>query len=258
MFKGWLGELKTELKLSLSLRSNIYRRYHDVIVPSRNGTTQIDHLIISPFGVFIVETKNLKGWIYGDAYQATWTQTLYRRKHQFQNPLRQTYRQTKVLSEFFEIDEQKIHPVIAFVGKCEFKTETPPNVLRAGIGAYIERFQEKVFTEEEMERFEQLINELKSGAQLTLDDHIQSLKDRHSSTITCPKCGAALVEREIRKGPNSGSKFLGCDAYPKCRYSRDLPHTETEDKKPSWFAPFVMKIAVICLIVIAMYFFSRG
>lgn len=108
-----------------------------------------------------------------------------------------------------------------------------------------------------MERLEQLINELKSGAQLTLDDHIQSLKDRHSSTITCPKYGAAQVEGETRKGPNSGSNFLGCGAYPKCRYSRNLPHTEIVEKKPSWFAPFVMKIAVICLIVMAMYFFSR-
>jgi restriction system protein len=257
MLKGWLGELKTGLKLSISLNSDVYRRYHDVIIPSGNGTTQIDHLIVSPFGVFIVETKNLKGWIYGDAYQETWTQAIYRSKHQFQNPLRQTYRQKKVLSEFFGIDENKIHPVISFVGKCKFKTEMPPNVLKTGVGSYIEGFQDRVITDEELDRFEDLINELKSDSQLTLDEHIQSLKDRHSSTVTCPKCGAALVERETRNGPNAGSRFLGCETYPRCRYSRELPHAEITEEEPGWFVPFVMKITVICLIIVAMYFFSK-
>ena len=54
MFKGWFGEKKTELKLSLALDSDIYTIYHDIVIPSFNGTTQIDHVIISPFGLFVV------------------------------------------------------------------------------------------------------------------------------------------------------------------------------------------------------------
>ena len=58
MFKGWIGEQKTELSLWFSLDKKLYRRFHDVIIPSSNGTTQIDHILVSPFGLFIVETKN--------------------------------------------------------------------------------------------------------------------------------------------------------------------------------------------------------
>ena len=57
MFKGWIGEQRTELNLWFSLDKELYRRFHDVIIPSSNGTTQIDHILISPFGLFIVETN---------------------------------------------------------------------------------------------------------------------------------------------------------------------------------------------------------
>ncbi len=63
--KGWLGEQQTQFKLWFSLSSRLYQRYHDVIIPSQHGTTKIDHIVVSPYGIFIVETKNYTGWIYG-------------------------------------------------------------------------------------------------------------------------------------------------------------------------------------------------
>ena len=75
--KGWFGEKKSAFWMWLSLDRSTYQRFHNVVVPTRNGTTQIDHVLISPFGVFIVETKNLKGWIFGSENQPKWTQSLY-------------------------------------------------------------------------------------------------------------------------------------------------------------------------------------
>ena len=91
MSKGWVGEKKTQFNLWLSLNTKLYQRFHDVIIPSNNGTTQIDHIVVSPFGLFIVETKNYKGWIYGSESQSNWTQVIYKSKYSFQNPLRQTH-----------------------------------------------------------------------------------------------------------------------------------------------------------------------
>ena len=65
------------------------------MVPSRNGTTQIDHILVSAYGIFVIETKNLKGWIFGSAENATWTQVLAGKKYPFQNPLKQNYRHTR-------------------------------------------------------------------------------------------------------------------------------------------------------------------
>ena len=222
MFKGWFGEKKTQFSLWVSLNRRVYCRYHDLIIPTHNGTAQLDHVLVSPFGIFIVETKNLRGWIYGDPAQSRWTQVLFRKKNQFQNPLRQTYRQMKVLSEYLNVSEVTIHPVIAFVGACEFKTEMPPNVRRSGVGGYIKSFTQVVYDENQLKLIQFGMERLAVATDLSASDHLRSLRERHNSKTVCPRCGSDLVTRTVKRGRNEGSQFLGCQAYPKCRFTRDI------------------------------------
>ena len=77
VLKGWFGEKKTTFFMWLSLDKDIYHRFHNIIIPSDNGTTQIDHLLISKYGIYIIETKNIKGWIFGSEKQERWTQVLF-------------------------------------------------------------------------------------------------------------------------------------------------------------------------------------
>lgn len=220
ILRGWIGEKKTTFYMWLSLNADIYRRFHDVIIPTDNGTTQIDHILVSPYGVFIIETKNIKGWIFGSENQSKWTQSLYGKKYSFQNPLRQTFRQKKILAEYLELDESLIHTVIFFVGSCKFKTKLPENVIRSGLGRYVKRFRDHILSPEETERVVKKLEKHVSESTLTTNDHVQSLQSRYSSTTVCPKCGSNLVERIAKKGPKSGSKFLGCENYPKCRFTK--------------------------------------
>jgi len=221
MLRGWFGEKKTTFNMWLSLNANIYRRYHDVIIPSKNGTTQIDHLIVSPYGVFIVETKNIKGWIFGSENQAKWTQTLYRKKYSFQNPIRQTFRQKKILSEFLNIDESKIHTVINYVGDCKFKTSLPVNVIKSGLSRYIKQFRNHILSPEEISRLLKIIEKHILESTLTSKAHIRSLHERHNSITVCPKCGSNLVKRMAKKGTKAGLYFLGCGNYPRCRFTKN-------------------------------------
>ena len=222
LLKGWFGEKKTTFNMWVSLNANTYQRYHDVIIPTSNGSTQIDHLLVSPYGLFIVETKNLKGWIFGSEDQAKWTQSLYGKNFSFQNPLRQTYRQKKVLSEFLPVNEGVIHTVIYFVGKCKFKTKMPPNVLKSGLSRHIKRYKTSELSPASINDIVQKLDNHVSSNTLTTRDHVKSLKARHNSITTCPKCGSNLVERTARKGPNTGKKFLGCESYPKCKYTKNV------------------------------------
>jgi restriction system protein len=199
----------------------VYQRFHDVIVPSRNGTSQIDHILVSQYGLFIVETKNLGGWIFGSEENQKWTQSLYGQKYQFQNPLRQAYRQKKVLSEFLEIDEATINIVVLFVGDCKFKTSMPSNVIKSGIGSYIKKFRGVVLSPEQVDKITATLNRHISESGLTKKDHLKSLHQRHNSPGICPKCGSAMVERKVKKGSNAGSTFLGCGGFPKCRYTKN-------------------------------------
>ncbi len=221
LFKGWIGEKKTTFNMWLSLDAKIYRRFHNVIIPAKSGTTQIDHILVSPYGLFIVETKNIKGWIFGSENQPKWTQTLYRKKYSFQNPLRQTFRQKKTLSDFLDIDESIMHIVVYFVGDCQFKTQLPANVLKSGLGRYIKKFRNRVLSPEGVDRLIRALEKHVSESSLTTRDHVRSLRERHASSTVCPRCGSNLIVRTAKKGPNAGSKFLGCENYPRCRFTKN-------------------------------------
>ena len=84
--KGMRGEAKVNSALRNRLDEHEYQVLTDLTLPSGTGTTQIDHVVVSRFGLFVIETKNMKGWIYGSPFQAQWTQVIYRHKSQFQNP----------------------------------------------------------------------------------------------------------------------------------------------------------------------------
>ena len=88
--KGALGELMGSAAGSPLLNKQVYRALKNVTIATSNGTTQIDHVIVSKYGVFVIETKNFQGWIFGAENQAQWTQSLPGgRKFRFQNPLHQ-------------------------------------------------------------------------------------------------------------------------------------------------------------------------
>lgn len=96
-FKGMFGEALVSTLLRRSLEEDTYRLLNDLTLPSGAGTTQIDHVVLSRFGVFVIETKNMKGWIYGSPDQVQWTQVIYRHKSRFQNPLHQNYKHIKTI-----------------------------------------------------------------------------------------------------------------------------------------------------------------
>lgn len=221
-FRGWVGEQKTRFYLWLSLGNEAYFKFNNIILPSTNGTAQIDHLIVSVFGLFIVETKNKKGWIFGSDKQGFWTQIIYAKKYSFQNPLRQVYRQKKILSEFLSLDESNIHTLIYFVGNCKFKTPLPNNVIKSGVGRYIKRFQYPLLSTEEVDRIVTSIQNHLSESSFSNSDHIRSLRNRYASNTICPKCGSNLVIRTVQKGSNAGKQFLGCENYPKCLFTKSV------------------------------------
>ncbi len=70
--RGKLGERRVANLLD---RLGAGEALHDVILPdSRGGLTQVDHLVLTPSGLLVVETKNYRGQIFGQAHDAQWTQ----------------------------------------------------------------------------------------------------------------------------------------------------------------------------------------
>jgi restriction system protein len=178
-FKGWIGELQVHLLTKFSLDKNVYRLIKNVTIPADEGTTQIDHVIVSRFGVFVVETKNLRGWIFGKEGNVYWTQKIFRHTEKFQNPLRQNYKHTKALSEILGIPDDKMRSVVVFVGDSTFKTKVPENVTRPrGYIQYIRSKIRTVLTDDEVNGIINSIAEkrLAPGLETHLQ-HVQHVKD---------------------------------------------------------------------------------
>ena len=127
-FKGAVGEFIVNTLAKIILNKNEYHLIKNVTLPTEDGTTQIDHIIVSKYGIFVVETKNMKGWIFGSPNQKQWTQKIYKHSKQFQNPLNQNSKHVKTIESLFELNDQQVHSVVVFVGDSTFKTEMPENV----------------------------------------------------------------------------------------------------------------------------------
>lgn len=222
--KGWAGEAMGTVAHWAFLDKSIYFPLDNLTLPTKNGTTQIDHVIVSKFGIFVVEAKNIDGWIFGDERSSVWSVVKPGHKFKFQNPLRQNYRHVKAISEFLDVDEDRLHSVVMFWGECEFKTPMPANVMLEGYASYIKSFDKRLFSDEEVAA---VVGALRSGTLprtwATRRAHVKALHARHSSTTICPKCAGALVLRTARAGAAAGSRFYGCGAFPKCRYTAPYP-----------------------------------
>ena len=224
LWKGWLGEAMGTLAHRLLLDTRVYHSLNDVTLPSAEGTTQIDHVLVSRFGIFVIEAKNMEGWIFGSERDTQWTQSLYGNKTRFQNPLRQNYRHIAVLSEFLELPQTAFHSVVMFWGDATFKTPLPDNVLNRGYTRYIQSKTEVLFTAEQVAQFCEAIQtgRLPQGWK-TRRVHVASLRERHAPTATCPKCAGALVQRTAKSGQKAGESFWGCANFPRCRYTQSTP-----------------------------------
>ena len=233
--KGWLGEKLVTRILRRKLPQESYEVYHNVTLPTEDGSTQVDHIVVSRFGIFCIEAKNMRGWIYGSEKQAKWTQVIYRKKTAFQNPLRQNYKHTETLRTLLELPPDSVHSVVVFVGDSTFKTDMPSNVTYCrGCTDYVLRFTQPIFDEAQLQHIHQSI---KTGrlepTRQTHRLHVQHLQARHAPQPSpvveehpepdnpfCPRCGNPMILRTTKKGPNAGNQFWGCSQFPKCRGTR--------------------------------------
>ena len=102
---------------------------NNVTLPNDNGTTQIDHVLITPTGIFGIETKHYQGWIFGNQNQSHWTQTIYKKKSRFPNPIHQNYGHLKAIQSLFTLPESNFFPLVVFTGDAEFKTDPGPTLI---------------------------------------------------------------------------------------------------------------------------------
>ena len=158
-----------------------YHLMNHVTIQMDDGTTQVDHILISRFGVFVIETKDYKGWIFANATHETWTQVLFRLRFKFQNPMFQNMRHVRAVQGLLDfLPLEAIRSVIVFTGDAEFKTEIPQGVITISrLVGYLRAQTEEVMS---LNRLQFCVGRLET-ARLAISgetdvEHIRSLERR--------------------------------------------------------------------------------
>lgn len=222
-----LGEIGEESVASI-LRTlpKDYVVFNDVYLEIKGKSTQIDHVVISRYGVFIIETKNYTGWIFGNDTSEYWTQTIYEDKYKLRNPLRQNYSHLKTLQSIFGIEERFYFPIVAFHDRATLKCETNGNVM------YFSELKDFILSKHIQRLSDELVNRLSAilmyysvKNENQKQEHILKVKQDIANKESlvekgiCPKCGGMLIHRQGKYG-----EFISCINYPSCIFTQNINH----------------------------------
>ena len=222
--KGARGESKVARELR-RLPKNEYKILNDILIRSDKGSSQIDHVVISVYGIFVIETKNYRGWIHGNEKSEDWTQTIYKNRTKFRNLIRQNWGHIYAIKNVLsDIKQVKYHPIVVFAGNGVLKniTAKTPVIYSQYLIRTIREISETLnLNIEQVNNITAKLKEIDSQSRKSKKEHVRQVKNhvdeekRKVRLLICPKCDGDLVVREGQFG-----KFYGCSNYPKCRYSR--------------------------------------
>ena len=186
-------------------------------------TSQIDHVVVSRYGIFVIETKNYKGWISGGENSDNWTQNIYGHKYQLRNPVYQNESHVKALKKVLS-DEGKIKfiPIVTFSNRAKLrvKTEYSDVTYFRNLRRVLQSYTEEELTPEQVDSIYCHLVDANVVDRKARKNHISEArmqKRRHEEKVAkgvCPRCGGKLVERTGKYGT-----FWGCSNYPNCRYT---------------------------------------
>lgn len=214
---GWFGEHWTKESLS-KLSKDKYIILNDIFIEVNGRTHQIDHVVISPYGIFSIETKQYNGYITGNKYDKKWIRYAGNKKYYYENPIRQNYGHVKGLSELLNIDESKIFNIVCIPSTAKLNIEHDGELTRnytlvEKITSYNEVIIDNVNDIVETINRSNIIDKNKRK------EHIKNIRENiiDNDPTKCPRCGGQLVERNGQYG-----KFIGCSNYPRCKYTEKL------------------------------------
>ena len=223
---GDVGEHAVARKLRW-LPSDQYFVINDLMFTRGNGnTTQIDHVVVSPYRIFVIETKNIYGYIHGSDNSKLWRSCWRNRDLAFDNPVLQNEAHIKALAEQLKISNDKFMSIVAFSPNADLQTSVNDTyvVYWSQVRKLIRRYKEPIMTVEEAEKIYDYLSAINITDKEERKQHAARAKiNRNNYEIRsqeavengrCPRCGGTLVRRNGKNGP-----FYGCSNYPNCKYT---------------------------------------
>lgn len=220
--RGRRGERRVSSRL-FSLPSE-YHVFNDAYIEVQGRSIQIDHIVVSRYGIFVIETKNYTGWIYGNDKSEFWIKNMYGNKYQFRNPLKQNYSHVKSLQCLLNIPESKFIPIVVFLNGATLKCDTMGIVIYSHqLRNTILSYSTLVFSDIEVTRVTELLSSVCIVEKNRRSNHVDRIKEGINekqaliASGICPRCRGKLVVRRGKYG-----EFLGCSNYPQCNFKSNV------------------------------------
>lgn len=220
-YKGKCGE--EIVKKQLENMSGYKHIINNIMINDNGKSRQIDHIAITEHGVFVIETKNYAGTIYGREKSTEWKQYLNQKCFNFKNPIHQNYGHTEIVKKVLEDDTDKIYSIVVFTRRCRLKVDVQSAVLYDNqLNTFI-KSKEKVLNCIEIDNIYKTIMENRIINQESIKNHNYNVKhyieykNNIVSTGKCPRCNGNLIKRQGKRG-----EFYGCSNYPKCKYTKNI------------------------------------
>ena len=218
---GKIGE--SEVARELSKLGKGYIILNDLYIPKDNGgTSQIDHLVISEHGIFVIETKNHGGTVIGNEEDLYWEHiNSYGKSNKMYSAIRQNEGHIDTLSKFLELNKEIFSSLIVFNGNVDISAIRSDKVIKTDrlVSTILQHRNKKVFDIAKVVIDINNIHTTKGDKR----KHIKDVKKQINSNYgECPQCGNKLVLRTSKYG-----KFIGCSNYPKCTYTSYKTYSNT-------------------------------
>lgn len=239
-YKGKVGEAQVH-DILMNLPDDFIILDDVVLLTNNRTTSQIDHIVVSKYGIFAIETKNYRGTIYGQDNQDGWTQVIptdvnyrsnpyktytYITKNKFYNPVKQSIGHTYAIKNKLKAWKNlPVIPVVCFVGNTDISNirSTYHVVDRFGLLNIFSEYGTIYLQPEEVKEIAQLLTENNIVNEVSMKNHINNIhatiqeKEDKINAGICPKCGSTLIRKHGQYGP-----FLGCSNYPTCTFRKTI------------------------------------
>lgn len=222
--KGKAGEMRVAKILS-KLPEEEYRVINNLLIKQGNKTTQIDHVVVSEYRIFVIETKHYRGWIYGDANREYWTQNIYGNKYDLWNPIHQNQGHIRALRRVLtDIPPGVFVSIVTFSRQASLDIRNSENVIYWDeLKKLICSYQRKLISTEQAQNAYETLLAANIDSKDNQKQHVRHVREQISKreeTIAkgrCPRCGGELVLRKGTYGP-----FYGCSNYPRGKFTHKL------------------------------------
>ena len=230
---GRRGERLTHRELKLvQMLGRKGKVIKNLYLPKDNGeTSEIDVIFITQKGIFVFESKNYSGWIFGDDKGKNWTAMLpNKQKNYFYNPIKQNKTHLKWMRKYVG-EDVPLFSIIVFSERCELKKITVESedvkvIKRDRVYATVRDIwdaKDDVLSDEKVEELYISLKNVSNVDKEVKEKHIDNINKRLEKRETadkkiCPRCGSELVLRTAKSGVHAGEQFYGCSAFPKYRY----------------------------------------